>query len=79
MYRITLFYDDNVDMGVSSEFTQQDGRNKGDGKTLCVTNVVGGITCVFWRDLQLKLMFSGLYKKIRLTHSLLEILPKNAF
>ena len=36
-------------------------------KLLCVTNVTGpAITCVLCRDLQLTLMFSGLYNKIRL-------------
>ena len=36
-------------------------------KLLCVTNVTGpAITCVLCRDLQLTVMFSGLYNKIRL-------------
>ena len=37
-----------------------------DGKTLLCDKRDRAITCVFCRDLHLKLMFSGLYKKIRL-------------
>ena len=62
-----------------SEFTQQDGRKKRTAKLLCVTNVTGlllvcdkrdrAITCVFCRDLHLKLKFPGLYKNICLKES----------
>ena len=56
-------------MTFQTKFTQQDGRKKRTAKHLCVTNVTGqslvcdkhdrAITCVFCRNLQFTLMFSG--------------------
>ena len=45
---------------LKSEFTQQDGKEEEEGKTLVCDKHDRAVTCVFCRDLHLTLLFSGL-------------------